>query len=164
MRAQITLKTRDPHQPEGEERRRGDSRHAEQEVVIIDAHVDAWFEAPETTATASSVMLALARHFAKPENRPDRTLVFIASAGHHSPGINGPRAFVAANPDLAKGAVLMLNIEHVAQRNFSPARTTAADGYRQAVADSGEAPIYAGVINKAPFLDRLFERGVVATA
>ena len=55
----------------------------------------------------------------------------------------------------------MLNIEHVAQRNFSPARTTAADGYREAVADSGEAPIYAGVVNRAPFLDRLFERGVV---
>ncbi len=132
-----------------------------QEVVIVDAHADAWFDGAGDNADGFAVMLALARHFARPEFRPDRTLVFIASAGHHSPGMNGPRAFVAANPDLAKGAVLMLNIEHVAQRNFSAARTTATDGYRQAVADSGEAPIYAGVVNQAPFLDRLFERGVV---
>ena len=132
-----------------------------QEVVIVDAHVDAWFDGAGDNADGFSVMLALARHFGRPDNRPERTLVFIASAGHHTPGINGPRAFVAANPDLAKSAVLMLNVEHVAQRNFSAARTTADDGYRQAVADSGEAPTYAGVVNRAPFLDRLFERGVV---
>lgn len=131
-----------------------------QETLIIDAHADAWFDGAGDNADGYSVMIALARHFAKPANRPERTLVFIASAGHHTPGINGPRGFVAANPDLAKNAVLMLNIEHVAQRNFSAARTTNADGYRQAVADTGEAPIYAGVVNRAPFLDQLFERGV----
>lgn len=130
------------------------------EVVIVDAHVDAWFDGAGDNADGLSVMTALARHFARPENRPERTLVFIASAGHHSPGINGPRAFVAANPDLAAKAVLVLNIEHVAQRNFSPARTVAGDGYRQAVADSGEAPLYAGVTNAAPYLDGLFQQGV----
>lgn len=134
---------------------------ASQEVVIVDAHADAWFDGAGDNADGYSVMMALARHFARPANRPERTLVFIASAGHHTPGINGPRAFVDANPDLAARAVLMLNIEHVAQRNFSAARTTAADGYRQAVADTGEAPIYAGVVNRAPLLDRLFEQGVV---
>lgn len=132
-----------------------------QEVVIVDAHADAWFDGAGDNADGYSVMMALARHFAKPANRPERTLVFVASAGHHTPGINGPRAFVEANPELASRAVLMLNIEHVAQRNFSAARTTASDGYRQAVADTGEAPIYAGVVNRAPFLDRLFEQGVV---
>jgi hypothetical protein len=54
----------------------------------------------------------------------------------------------------------MLNIEHVAQRNFSPARSVADDGYREAIADSGEAPIVAGVSNQAPFLDALFQQGV----
>ena len=131
------------------------------EVVIIDAHVDAWFDGAGDNADGFTVMLALARHFAKPANRPERTLVFIASAGHHTPGINGPRGFIAANPDLAKEAVLMLNVEHVAQRNFSASRDTARDGYREAVADSGEAPMYAGVMNRAPFLNRLFEQGVV---
>jgi hypothetical protein len=132
-----------------------------QEVVIIDAHGDAWFEGAGDNADGYSIMIGLARHFAKPANRPERTLVFIASAGHHTPGINGPRAFIEANPELASRTVLMLNVEHVAQRNFSAARSTWDDGYRQVVADSGEAPTYAGVMNRAPFLDRLFERGVV---
>ncbi|MGE3956723.1 MAG: M28 family peptidase [Vicinamibacterales bacterium] len=132
-----------------------------QDTVIIDAHADAWFDGAGDNADGYAVMIALARHFARPANRPDRTLVFVASAGHHTPGINGPRAFVSANPDLARNAVLMVNVEHVAQRNFSAARTTSTDGYRQAVADSGEAPIYAGVVNRSPFLNRLFEQGVV---
>jgi hypothetical protein len=130
------------------------------EVIILNAHVDAWFDGAGDNADGAAVMMALARHFAKPENRPERTLVFVASAGHHSPGMNGPRAFVEANPDLATRAVMMVNIEHVAQRNFSPARSTETDGYRQAIADSGEAPIYAGVQNRAPFLDSLVEQGV----
>ena len=83
----------------------------------------------------------------------------MASAGHHTPGINGPRSFVAANPALAKNAVMLINIEHVAQRNFSPARTTSADGYREAVADSGEAPIAVGVTNNSPFLQELIDAG-----
>ena len=51
-------------------------------------------------------------------------------------------------------------IEHVAQRNFSLARTTAEDGYRQSIADSGEAPAYGGVSNASPFLDSLMDKGV----
>ena len=82
--------------------------------------------------------------FARPENRPRSTLALVASAGHHTPGINGPRGFVAANPVLAANAILMVNLEHVAQRNFSPSRAVAPDGYREAIADSGEAPITAG--------------------
>lgn len=132
------------------------------EVVVVDAHADAWFDGAGDNADGLSVMLGLARHFAKPANRPERTLVFVVSAGHHTPGINGPRGFIAANPDLAAQASLVLNIEHVAQRNFSPARTTSADGYRQAIADSGEAPTYAGVTNDAPFLHGLFQEGVTA--
>ena len=129
-------------------------------MLILNAHVDAWFDGAGDNADGLSVLIALAKHFGKPANRPDRTLVFVASAGHHSPGMNGPRNFVMANPDLAKRAILMLNIEHVAQRNFSPARTTAADGYREAVADSGEAPIVPGISNDAPFLHGLMQQGV----
>ena len=92
--------------------------------------------------------------------RPRRTLVFVASAGHHSPGLNGPRHVVAMNPVIAENAVLALNIEHVAQSNLSPARSLFVDGYREFIADSGEAPIVAGVSNEAPFLDDLFTQGV----
>lgn len=130
------------------------------ETVVVDAHADAWFDGAGDNADGLAVLLGLARHFAKPANRPGRTLVFVVSAGHHTPGINGPRGFVAANPDLAGQASLVLNIEHVAQRNFSPARATSADGYRQAIADTGEAPTYAGVTNDAPFLHALFQEGV----
>jgi hypothetical protein len=130
------------------------------EVIILNAHVDAWFDGAGDNADGLAVLMALARHFGKAENRPDRTLALVASAGHHSPGMNGPRAFVTSNPELAKRAVMMVNIEHVAQRNFSPARSTETDGYRQAIADSGEAPIYAGVQNRAPFLDGLMQQGV----
>jgi hypothetical protein len=134
------------------------------EVIILNAHVDGWFDGAGDNADGLAVLVSLARHFAKAENRPERTLVFVASAGHHSPGMNGPRNFVASNPDLAKRTVMMVNIEHVAQRNFSPARSTASDGYRQALADTGEAPIYAGITNRAPFLDGLVQQGVARTA
>jgi hypothetical protein len=131
------------------------------ELVIIDAHVDSWFDGAGDNASGLAVMIALARHFAKPANKPARTLVFIASAGHHSPGLNGLTNFNRSNGELVKKAVLGLNIEHVAQRNFSIARTTAADGYRQSIADSGEAPTYAGITNASPFLDGLIDQGVV---
>jgi len=131
------------------------------ETIIIDAHADAWFDGAGDNADGLAVMLALARHFAKPAHRPERTLVFVVSAGHHTPGMNGPRNFVKANPELVRNAVLALNIEHVAQRNFSPGRSQAADGYRHAVADSGEAPIVFGVSNAAPFVNELAQQGVL---
>jgi hypothetical protein len=130
------------------------------EVIVLDAHADAWFDGAGDNGDGLAVLIALARHFAKPENKPDRTLALIASAGHHTPGLNGPRGFVAANPDLVKRSVLVVNIEHVAQRNFGLGRSVAADGYRETVADSGEAPITAGITNESKFLNTLFDQGV----
>jgi hypothetical protein len=134
-------------------------RGASAEVIVLNAHVDGWFDGAGDNGDGLAVLVALARHFAKPQNTPQRTLAFVASAGHHTPGINGPRGFLAANPELARNAVMLVNIEHVAQRNFSPARTTTADGYREAVADSGEAPIAVGVTNNSPFLQELIDAG-----
>jgi Peptidase family M28 len=134
-------------------------RGASDEVIVLNAHVDGWFDGAGDNGDGLAVLVALARHFAKPANKPQRTIVFVASAGHHTPGINGPRSFVATNPELAKKAVMFVNIEHVAQRNFSPARTTSTDGYREAVADSGEAPIAVGVTNNSPFLQELIDGG-----
>jgi len=129
------------------------------EVIVLNAHVDGWFDGAGDNADGLAVLMALARHFAKPEHQPERTIALVASAGHHTPGINGPRSFLMANPELAKKAVMLVNIEHVAQRNFSPARTTASDGYREAVADSGEAPIAVGVTNDSAFLQGLIDDG-----
>jgi hypothetical protein len=129
------------------------------EVIVLNAHVDGWFDGAGDNGDGLGVLIALGRHFAKAQNKPQRTIAFVASAGHHTPGINGPRSFLIANPDLAKKTVMLVNIEHVAQRNFSPARTTSADGYREAVADSGEAPIAVGVTNNSPFLQELIDGG-----
>ena len=134
-------------------------RGASDEVIVLNAHVDGWFDGAGDNGDGLAVLVALARHFAKPANKPQRTIALVASAGHHTPGINGPRSFVAANPELAKAAVMLVNIEHVAQRNFSPSRTTSADGYREAVADSGEAPIAVGVTNNSPYLQELIDAG-----
>ena len=130
------------------------------EVIVINAHVDAWFDGAGDNGDGVAVQIALARHFAKPENQPSRTFVFVASAGHHSPGLNGPSNFISLNPELAANTVATLNIEHVAQRNFSPARSQFEDGYREYVADVGEAPIVAGITNSAPFIEGLFVQGV----
>jgi hypothetical protein len=161
LRARITLKTAIHRNLKAENVVGVVPGSASDEAVILNAHYDGWFDGAGDNADGLAVLVALAKHFAKPQHKPRRTLVFVASAGHHSPGINGPRAFVAANPSLAAKAVLMLNIEHVAQRNFSPSRNVAADGYREAIADSGEAPITPGITNRSPFLNGLFDQGVL---
>ena len=130
------------------------------ETIVLNAHIDAWYDGAGDNGDGLAVLLALARHFSRPEIQLQRSLVLVASAGHHTPGLNGPRNAVSMNPDLFENAVLIINLEHVAQRNFSPARSQSPDGYREYIADSGEAPIVAGITNQSPFLEQLFSRGV----
>ncbi len=130
------------------------------ENIVINAHVDSWFDGAGDNGDGLAAMIALARHFAQPGNQPERTLVFLASAGHHTTGLNGPRNFVALNPELAAQSVMVINLEHVAQRNYSPSRIVGPDGYREYIADSGEAPINIGISNRAPLLERLMDEGV----
>jgi hypothetical protein len=131
-----------------------------QESIVLNAHIDAWYDGAGDNGDGLAVLVALARHFSRPEIRLRRNLVLVASAGHHTPGLNGPRAAVGLNPDLFDNAVLIFNLEHVAQRNFSPARSVYPDGYREFIADAGEAPIVAGITNQSRFLEGLFDRGV----
>jgi hypothetical protein len=133
---------------------------ASAEAIVINAHADAWFDGAGDNADGLAVLLALARHFGKPENQPLRTLAFVVSAGHHTTGLNGPRNAVRMNPDVFENALLIFNIEHVAQRNLVPARFEFPDGYREFTADSGEAMIVAGITNESPYLQDLFTQGV----
>ena len=121
------------------------------EIVIVNAHVDGWYSAAGDNGDGLAVQIALARHFAKPENRPARTLVFVASGGHHSPGLDGPQNFVAMNPEFTRRAVLVLNLEHVAQYAFEndPGRLRRT-----------EQTMGWGVTNSAPSLIDLTDRGV----
>lgn len=130
------------------------------ETIVLNAHADAWFDGAGDNGDGLSVLLALGRYFAKPENRLDRTLALVVSAGHHTSGLNGPRAAVRMNPDVFGNALLIFNLEHVAQRNIAPARFNFDDGYRQFTADVGEAPIVVGITNSSSYLQGLFNEGV----
>lgn len=121
------------------------------EIVIVNAHLDGWYDASGDNGDGLAVLLALARHFAQPDNRPARTLLFVASGGHHSSGLNGPRHLVEMNPRLVGRAVLVLNLEHIAQYLVDPATFEV----RRTEQDMGW-----GITNLAPFLVDLTDRGV----
>lgn len=137
------------------------------EVLIINAHADGYFEGASDNGDGLAVLLALARHFA--QERPDRTLVFVASSGHHTSGANGATAFIARHPEIVAKTVFVLNIEHVAQMNMETATYTPASvgktGYRDLVADRVEFPDAVGITNrdKAPFLVDVFGRAAEVT-
>jgi Zn-dependent M28 family amino/carboxypeptidase len=130
------------------------------EFVVINAHADAWFDGAGDNGDGLAVMLALARHFAGPGMRQERSLVFVASAGHHSPGLSGPGNFVSMNQDVMQNAVVVVNLEHTAQRHITPARSEHPDGHREWTMDAHEAPIVAGITNRAPFLEDVVRRGI----
>ncbi len=120
------------------------------ELVIVNAHADGWFDAAGDNGDGLAVLIALARHFARPEHQPERSLFFVASGGHHGPGLNGPSNLVKMNPRLAK-AVLVLNLEHIAQLQFrnDPFRVEAA-----------EQPMGFGISNEAPAIADIAKRGM----
>lgn len=119
------------------------------EIVIVNAHSDGWFDAAGDNGDGLAVLIALARHFAKAP-QPERTLLFVASGGHHGGGMNGPGNLVTMNPELVKKAVLVLNLEHIAQLYFrnDPFRVEAA-----------EQPMGFGISNEAPAIADIAKRG-----
>lgn len=119
--------------------------------IIVNAHGDGWFDAAGDNADGLAVLVALARHFAQPENRPERTLVFVASGGHHSPGLNGPANFVRQNPALTARTVLVLNLEHIAQLEIS------SETWR---AGPGDQPMNFGISNESPRLAEIARTGM----
>lgn len=121
------------------------------EVMIVNAHADGWFDAAGDNADGLAVLLALARYFIEPDNRPVRTLVFVVSGGHHSPGMNGPSNFVRMNPGIGDRTVLVLNLEHVAQLELDPAMWT----YRPT-----EQAMSFGISNESPYLVDVGQRGM----
>jgi hypothetical protein len=128
------------------------------ENIIINAHVDGWFDGANDNADGAAVMVALAEHFAKPENRPARTLVFVGSAGHHTAGLSGPGQLVAMNKELIARNVLAINLEHVASRQINPARTD-TDGLRDVITDAGEGFLMNGLSQRSPFLEGIIREG-----
>jgi hypothetical protein len=120
------------------------------EIVIVNAHADGWFDAAGDNGDGLAVLVALARHFAKGP-QPERTLLFVASGGHHSAGMNGPGHLVSMNAQLVGRAVLVLNLEHIAQLYFRN------DPFR---VEPAEQPMGFGISNEAPAIAEIARRGV----
>lgn len=131
---------------------------ASEENIIINAHVDGWFDGANDNADGLAVLVGLAAHFSKPENRPARTLVFVGSAGHHTPGLSGPDQLVELNPDLIARNVLTVNLEHVAAMQINPART-ATNGVRDVITDAGEGFLMNGLSKRSPFIESVIREG-----
>ncbi len=130
------------------------------EYIIVNAHSDGWFDAAGDNGDGLAVLVALARHFARPEVRTERSIVFVAGAGHHSSGLSGPANFVAMNPEIIANTVLTINLEHTSQRHITPAREYFDDGYQKWVMDSRESPIVAAFADGHPFLEQVLEAGI----
>jgi hypothetical protein len=122
-----------------------------EENIIVNAHADGWYDAAGDNADGLAVLMALARHFAVPAHKPARTLVFVASGGHHSTGLNGPANVVKMNEALVKNAVLVVNLEHIAQYEIVAGEWKLS---------GKEQPMNFGVDNSAPFLLDLGKRAM----
>jgi Peptidase family M28 len=120
---------------------------ASEEIIIVNAHLDSWFDGAGDNADGVGVLVALARYFGREGAKPARTLLFVGSGGHHSSGLNGPASVVAMNPELMKRVVLVVNLEHLAQFQID-----AVPGWK---VNTGEEPKNFGISNSSPYLSAL---------
>ncbi|HEX3363539.1 M28 family peptidase [Phenylobacterium sp.] len=124
------------------------------EVVIVNAHADAWFDGANDNADGLAVFLGLADYFAHRKEKPARTLVFMVSGGHHT--AVGAAAFIKAHPEIIKDTVLVMNLEHLAQIAVIQAARLdpAAGGYPAGywTANTTETTKQAGAVNATPYV------------
>ena len=85
------------------------------EVVVLSCHHDSPFDSPVEDASGCSVVLALAKHFARRQPELRRRLVILFSAGHFYGSI-GTRSFISDHREgIVRKAVLEVSIEHIAK-------------------------------------------------
>jgi hypothetical protein len=124
------------------------------EVVIVNAHADAWWDGANDNADGLATLIGLARYFAHRKTPPARTLVFMVSGGHHT--ANGAAAFIKAHPEIIGKTVLVMNLEHTAQVAVTqaPRLDPAQDHYASSVwtASTAESPKLVGAANSTPFV------------
>jgi hypothetical protein len=93
------------------------------ETIYIDAHRDAVFDGAVDNASGLSAMMGLAEYFAKvPKEQRRRTIVFVATTGHHNDckaNNKIPCSFSIDwmddhHDDFFKNTALMINLEHLA--------------------------------------------------
>jgi hypothetical protein len=84
------------------------------EVLVLHCHHDSPFASPVEDASGCSVILALARHFAR-GRRPRRRIVVLFTAGHFYGSI-GTRRFIADHAaEVVPRVALEITVEHVAK-------------------------------------------------
>jgi hypothetical protein len=88
---------------------------ASDEYVVAIAHLDAFFDGAIDNASGLAALLAWASHFAQRDERPGRSILLVATAGHHS-GSSGTERLISEHRDILDRAVLVLNCEHLASR------------------------------------------------
>jgi hypothetical protein len=129
------------------------------EVVIVNGHADSWFDGADDNADGLAVLVGLAEYYAK-RPKPERTLVFMVSGGHHTG--NGPAAFIAAHPEIMSETVLIMNLEHLAQIDVAqaPRLDPATSGYGSGVwsASTAETVKQVGAANTTPYVTELLGR------
>jgi Zn-dependent M28 family amino/carboxypeptidase len=129
------------------------------QAIIVNAHADAWFDGANDNADGLAVALGLAAKYAKGP-KPDRTLVFMISAGHHTG--NGAAAFIAKHPEIIADSLLVMNLEHLAQIAVTqaPRLDPEASGYGSGswAATSAETPKLIGAVGTTPYVTELMRR------
>jgi hypothetical protein len=84
------------------------------DVVLVTAHMDAYFDGANDNASGLAVLLSLARAL-KQRGQLDKTYVFAATTGHHTEEFSpGSKQIIDALPDMIARTKLVLNVEHVA--------------------------------------------------
>jgi hypothetical protein len=129
-------------------------------TIIINAHADAWFVGGDDNASGFATGLALARYFAK-QPKPEHTLVFVISAGHHTQGRGIPAFRAVHDNDYVKNASLVINLEHVADTGIARSAVDRNDHNfgLKLNATTVELAKAVGVTNRAPFLVDLWRQG-----
>lgn len=82
------------------------------ENIVISCHHDSPFYGAVEDASGISVVMQLAKHFAK-EKKLKRNIIVLLSAGHFYGSI-GTRTFIKNNPDIVNNTALEITVEHIA--------------------------------------------------
>lgn len=86
------------------------------ETILVMAHHDAVFDGALDNATGMAMLLEIARYYsAIPKSQRRRTMVFLDTPSHHSPGIVGSTWIRLNMQDFLSKVVLIVNCEHTAQ-------------------------------------------------
>ncbi len=135
------------------------------EVLMLTAHMDSFFYGANDNASGLANLLALARHYSRPgAPKPRRSLVFVATSGHHvhddkgsySVGVNN---LLASHGDLLKHTVFVYNAEHIGARHTEVQRDLVSGG-SVLITTNQVNPFLVSVSNRSPKVIQLLNDSI----